>query len=73
MKISRSDLTLYAVTPGYGSCDTVALDRAGREIGEAIRGGVSAVQLREKNISDDDYIALALRAMGCYRGGCRFP
>lgn len=52
-------MLLYAVTPGYGL-------RAGRdieaEIAEAICGGARAIQLREKNISGETYLALALRA-----------
>jgi thiamine-phosphate pyrophosphorylase len=62
LKISRSDLSLYAVTPGYGSSDADTLDRAGREIEESIRGGVRSVQLREKNVSDEVCLGLALRA-----------
>jgi thiamine-phosphate pyrophosphorylase len=53
---------LYAVTPGYGSCDAATLDRIEREMAESIRGGVRAVQLREKNVSDEVFLSLALRA-----------
>ncbi len=49
-----SDVQLYAVTPDVGD-PAVALDR----IGKLLAGGVDAVQLRSRHLSDRDIVSLA--------------
>lgn len=55
MKVSKEALRLYAVT------DRMWLGNhsLGQQVEECIRGGVTFVQLREKNISFEEYVALA--------------
>lgn len=51
MSVERRELTLYAITDGERTtCEQVEL---------AIRGGATIVQIREKNITHDEYVLRA--------------
>lgn len=58
---------LYAVTPGYavrdGSRNSGSISgRIETEIGDAITGGARVIQLREKGVAEEIFLAIALRA-----------
>lgn len=66
MKFSKDMLLLYAVTD-RGSRDGQNLYK---QIEDALKGGVTIVQLREKNICEDDLISEAVRIKDlCHRYG----
>lgn len=66
MKFSKDMLLLYAVTD-RGSRDGQSLYK---QIEDALKGGVTIVQLREKNICEDDLISEAVRIKDlCHRYG----
>ena len=60
MTFSREQLLLYAITDRrWSDKDSFFL-----QIEEALRGGITMLQLREKNLSTDDYVDLAKRVRG---------
>ena len=56
MKFNKEQLLLYAITDNSDCESGTFLDK----IEKALSGGVTMLQLREKNISEDDYIKKAL-------------
>lgn len=56
MKFNKEQLLLYAITDNSDCKSGTFLDK----IEKALSGGVTMLQLREKNISEDDYIKKAL-------------
>ena len=54
MKLDRKDFRLYLITDRRWLKNTLAED-----VEEAILGGVSLVQIREKDLSDEDFIKVA--------------
>jgi thiamine-phosphate pyrophosphorylase len=69
LKITSKDLLLYAVTD-RNCLRGISLEEA---VEQAILGGVSIVQLREKNISEDELIAEAKKLMDiCHKHGVPF-
>lgn len=62
MRDIRKSLLLYAVTDrSWLSSAPAGLDSLERQVEEAIRGGATTVQLREKGLDDTSFTALALR------------
>jgi len=60
LTFSREQLLLYAITDRrWSDKDSFFL-----QIEEALRGGITMLQLREKNLSTDDYVDLAKRVRG---------
>lgn len=55
MRIPKDTLLLYAVTDRRGMGDTPLTSA----VEAALEGGVTCVQLREKNLSDEEYLAMA--------------
>lgn len=67
MNITREQLRLYAVTDRAWAADEAALFR---QIEDAIDGGASMVQLREKHLDEDAFLAEAERFTAlCRRKG----
>ena len=56
MKFNKEQLLLYAITDNSDCKSGTFLDK----IEKALSGGVTMLQLREKNISEDDYIKKAV-------------
>ena len=56
MKFNKNMLTLYAVTDRHW----VGKQSLFEQVEEALRGGVTLVQLREKNLSEDEFIKEAV-------------
>ena len=57
MKFSKDMLLLYAVTDRSWTQDQTLYD----QIEAALKGGVTIVQLREKNLPEDEFVAEAIR------------
>ena len=57
MKFSKDMLLLYAVTDRSWTQDKTLYD----QIEAALKGGVTIVQLREKNLPEDEFVAEAIR------------
>ena len=57
MKFSKDMLLLYAVTDRSWTQDQTLYD----QIEAALKGGVTIVQLREKNLTEDEFVAEAIR------------
>lgn len=57
MKLDKKDLLLYAVTDRYWLND----DSLYSHVEKAIEGGVTFVQLREKNLSEEDFLNEAIK------------
>lgn len=57
MKFSKDLLLLYAVTDRSWTQDQTLYD----QIEAALKGGVTIVQLREKNLTEDEFVAEAIR------------
>ena len=69
LKITSKDLLLYAVTDRNCLCG-ISLEEA---VEQAILGGVSIVQLREENVSEDELMAEAKKLMDiCHKHGVPF-
>ena len=67
MKVTPKQLRLYAVTDRAWAADEDALLR---QIGEAIDGGATIVQLREKHLDEGDFLREAARFVAlCRRKG----
>lgn len=58
MKLTREKMRLYAVTDRTWSTSEYPFEN---QIEDALKSGVTFLQLREKNISDDEYIEIASR------------
>lgn len=56
MKCAKETMLLYAVTDRAWTGEKTLY----AQVEEALRGGVTCVQLREKNLSDDEFLAEAL-------------
>lgn len=61
MKADKKVFRLYAVTDRFG----LPYDKFMKKIEEALSGGITCLQLREKNISDEEFLkeALEVRAL----------
>ncbi len=61
MKADKSIFRLYAVTDRFG----MSYDEFLQKIDEALQGGITCLQLREKNISDEEFLkeAFEVKAM----------
>ena len=57
MKFQREHLTLYAVTDSYWAKETSLYE----QVRQALEGGVTCVQLREKNLDEAAFLAEAIR------------
>lgn len=55
MKVSAENMRLYAVTDRKW-CTDYTLEQ---QVEDALKGGITFLQLREKNISDEEYIEIA--------------
>ena len=58
MKLTREKMCLYAVTDRKWSTAEYPFEN---QIEDALKSGVTFLQLRKKNISDDEYIEIAKR------------
>lgn len=56
MKLSKKHMLLYAVTDRRWSKDTTLYE----QVEQALQGGVSTLQLREKNLSDEEFFKEAM-------------
>lgn len=56
MKLSKKDMLLYAVTDRRWSEGTTLYE----QVEQALQGGVSTLQLREKNLSDEEFLKEAI-------------
>lgn len=56
MKLSKKHMLLYAVTDRRWSEDTTLYE----QVEQALQGGVSTLQLREKNLSDEEFLKEAM-------------
>ena len=66
MMFSRENLLLYAVTDRSWTGKQTLLE----QIDDALAGGVTLIQLREKNLADDEFLAEAIKARKlCHRYG----
>ena len=63
MKFSRESLLLYAVTDRYWLNGRKLID----DVSDAISGGASFIQLREKNLAYDEFKAEALEIQALCR------
>lgn len=57
---NKKQLLLYAVTNREGSCKNGSYEEFYRQIDSALRGGVTCLQLREKNLSREEFIKEAV-------------
>ena len=69
MSVLRDDLLLYAVTDRQWLAHAPrSLATIGAQVGEAIAGGVTMVQVREKDALFDDFLAVAHEVMSIAKG-----
>ena len=57
MSFSKDDLLLYAVTDRKSADFGVLYE----QVRQALEGGVTMVQLREKNLGDEEFISEAIK------------
>ena len=56
MKLNKQDLSLYLVTDRHWTKDQSLVE----QVEAGLKGGVTMVQLREKNLSDEEFLLKAL-------------
>ena len=63
--VLKDELLLYAIT-----CEGVELSILEKQVDDALVGGATIIQLREKNLSEDEYLqkALAVKSVCSQRG-----
>ena len=57
MNFNKDMLLLYAVTDRSNICNLTLYE----QIEKALQGGVTCLQLREKNLSEDEFISEAVK------------
>lgn len=68
MKITKDELLLYAVTDSRWKGERTLL----QQLEDALKGGVTLVQLREKDLSEEEFLAEAIEAAKlCHRYGVK--
>ena len=65
MAIDPAKLTLYLITDPH-FCSNIGVEQT---VEAAVKGGTTMVQLRDKNASTEDRVALAVSAEPLYRDG----